>query len=126
MMETKDVATWVTAGFDRRTSARRAFRAPALLRLPDRQVLEVRTFDISVGGIGVVTPFNLKAAGVCDIRVRPPILTGGVDVLLARARIAHSILSGKEKGFMIGLEFTEIASDLADLIKQYVSAKSTL
>ena len=126
MMETKEVVAWAATGFDRRTSERKAFRAPALLRLPDRQVLEVRTFDISLGGIGVVTPFNLKLDGVCDIRVRPPILTGGVDVLLARTRIAHSILSGKEKGFMIGLEFTEIDPGLTDLIKQYVSAKSSL
>lgn len=123
MMEAKEVTAWVTAGLDRRSAERKAFRAPALLRLPDRQVIEVRTFDISVGGIGVVTPMNLRQDVVCDIRVRPPMFVEGAEVLLARGRIAHSILSGKEKGFLIGLEFMEIASSMTDLIKQYVSIK---
>ena len=126
MMEAREVTAWVTLGSDRRSGERKAFRAPALLRLPDRQVLEVRTFDISVGGIGVVTPWNLKLDAVCDIRVRPPIISEGMEVLLARGRIAHSILSGKEKGFMIGLEFTEIPPDMSELIKQYVSMKATM
>ncbi|WP_298232721.1 PilZ domain-containing protein [uncultured Azohydromonas sp.] len=123
MMEAREVSAWAGAGIDRRLGERKKFRAPALLRLPDRQVIEVRTFDISVGGIGVVTPMNLRQDVVCDIRVRPPILSEGMEVLLARGRIAHSILSGKEKGFLIGLEFVEIASSMREIIKQYVSIR---
>ena len=123
MMEAKEVTAWAGAALDRRTTERKTFRAPALLRLPDRQVIEVRTFDISVGGIAIVTPMNLRQDGVCDIRVRSPILAEGLDVLLARARIAHSVLSGKEKGFLIGLEFVEIHSSMTEIIKRYVSIK---
>ena len=123
MMEAREVTAWVTAGDDRRSGERKTFRAPALLRLPDRQIIEVRTFDISVGGIGVVTPMNLRQDAICDIRVRPPLFVEGLEVLLARGRIAHSILSGKEKGFLIGLEFMGLHAAMADLIKQYVSIK---
>ncbi len=123
MMEARELTAWVTAGLDRRSSERKAFKAPALLRLPDQQVIEVRTTDISVGGIGVVTPMNLRQDAVCDIRVRPPIFTEDMGLIVARGRIAHSILSGREKGFLIGLQFLEIPSSMADLIKQYVNIK---
>ena len=109
-------------GQDRRTTERRAFRAPALLRLPSQQVLEVRTIDISAGGIGLVVPLNLRRDSLCDVRVRAPVQAEGTEIILARGRIAHSILSGKEKGFLIGLEFIGLSGPQRALIKQYVGA----
>jgi c-di-GMP-binding flagellar brake protein YcgR len=120
MMESRQLAAWASLGLDRRTTERRAFRAPALLKLPSQQVLEVRTFDISVGGIGLVVPLNLRRDSVCDVRVRAPVQAEGMEVIMARGRIAHSILSGKEKGFLIGLEFVTLSDPLLSLIKQYV------
>lgn len=125
-MESRELAAWVSVGMDRRTTERRAFRAPALIKLPSQQLLEVRTFDISVGGIGFVAPLNLRRDLLCDLRVRAPVLTQGPDMLLARGRIAHCILSGKERGFLIGLEFVNLGDIFLSQIKQYVNVSSTL
>lgn len=122
-MESQDNLTWATLGFDRRQATRKAFRAAALLRLPDQRVIEVRTTDISTGGIGLVTSWNLPLGSICDVRVRPPIRSEGLDAILARGRLVHSILSGKEQGFLIGLEFTEVPSAVTEIIEQYLSMK---
>ena len=120
MMESNDIATWVNLGLDSRQLDRKAFRSLALLRLPSQQVIEVRTVDISVGGISVVVPWNLRQDSTCDIRVRTPLAVNGMEFLIARCRVAHTILSGREAGFMTGLEFTELPAAALDVIRQYV------
>ncbi|NML15796.1 PilZ domain-containing protein [Azohydromonas caseinilytica] len=121
MMESGDIATWVNLGLDRRQVDRKAFRSLGLLRLPSRQVLEVRTVDISVGGMGVVAPWNLQRDLCCDIRLRAPVMSAGMDFLVLRCRVAHSILSGKADGFMIGLEFLDPPAAVLDVVRQYVT-----
>lgn len=123
-MEAQYDATWAALDFDRRQDKRKAFRASALLRLPDHKVVEARTINISTGGICLVTPWNLKLDSTCDVRVRPPIRLEGLDVMLLRGRIIYSVLSGKERGFMIGLEFTEISSDVMKVVEQYLGSRT--
>jgi hypothetical protein len=44
-----------------------------------------------------------------------------VEMLVARGRIAYSILSGKENGFLVGLQFTDIPPAALALIRSYVN-----
>ncbi|WP_298232720.1 PilZ domain-containing protein [uncultured Azohydromonas sp.] len=120
-METRDIATWVYLGAERRQCDRKLFRCSAQLLLPDRKVQRVRTLDISVGGIGFVAPSNLLRDAVCEIKFRAPLLDDGVEMLMARGRIAYSILSGKENGFLVGLQFTEISPNAVASIRRFVN-----
>jgi c-di-GMP-binding flagellar brake protein YcgR len=124
MVETGEVSAWANIGADRRQAERKVFRALAELRLPDQQVLGVRTFDISVGGIGVVSPLNLRLESFCHVKVRAPLLGMGMDVLKLHARVVHSVLSAKESGFMLGLEFADPPPAAVSLIKQFITTAS--
>lgn len=120
MVETREFSAWANASSDRRQNERKMFRALAELRLPNQQLLHVRAFDISVGGIGVVSALNVRLETPCEIKVRAPVFGAGMDVLQLRARVTHSVLSAKESGFMLGLEFENPPAAAVDVIKQYV------
>ncbi len=120
MMETRDIATWVYLGPERRVEDRKVFRGPAQLLLPTREMQRVRTLDISLGGIGLVAPSNLPRDAVCEIRFRPPVVSDHVEMLAARGRVAYSVLSGKENGFLVGLQFTDIAPGALALIRRFL------
>lgn len=124
MVVTGEISPWANAGNDRRQTERKLFRALAELRLPNQQLLHVRAFDISVGGIGVVSSLNVRLETPCEIKVRAPLLGAGMDVFQLRARVTHSVLSAKEKGFMLGLEFENPPTAAVDIIKQYVKTAS--
>ena len=121
MMETKDIATWVYLGPERRREDRRPLRGPAQLLLPSRELLHARTVDLSLGGIGLVAPSNLPANAICEVKFRAPMVDNRIEMLIARGRVAYSILSGKENGFMVGLQFTDIPAGTQAIIKRYLS-----
>jgi c-di-GMP-binding flagellar brake protein YcgR len=120
MMEARDIATWVYLGPERRQGERKVFRGSAQLLLPNRELVQVRTIDISPGGLGLVAPSNLSPAMVCEIRFRAPLQGERLEILQARGRIAYSVLSGKENGFLVGFQFTDIPTPALTLIKRYV------
>ena len=121
MMEIRDIASWVYLGPERRREDRRMFHGSAQLLLPTREVQRVRTLDISLGGIGFVASSNLLRDTVCEIKFRAPLLAERIEMLVARRRIAYSILSGKENGFMVGLQFTDIPPVALALIRRYMN-----
>ena len=121
MEKTVDIATWEYLGSERRQGDRKLFRSPAQLLLPSRELQRVRTLDISVGGIGLVASTNLPLNAVCEIKFRTPVKSDRIEMLLARGRVAYSILSGKENGFLVGLQFTDIPPASLALIKRYMN-----
>lgn len=121
MMETRDIASWVYLGPERRKTERKVLRGPAQLLLPSRDLIETRLIDISLGGIGLLAPVNLLADTACDVKFRAALCGTAAEVFLARGRVARCILSGKEGGFLVGLEFTDLPSTVRDKIKRYVT-----
>jgi hypothetical protein len=119
MMEVRDIATWVYLGPERRRGDRKVFRGAAQLLLPSRELIQVRTIDIGPGGIGLVAQSNLPPDIVCEIMFRAPLQSERFGMLLARGRIAYSVLSGKENGFLVGFQFTDIPAPALALIKHY-------
>lgn len=124
MVENQENSTWANvnanANTDRRQGERKRFRALAEMRLPNQQVLHVRAFDISVGGIGVVSPLNVRLETLCEIKVRTPLFDAGINIFQLRARVTHSVLSATEAGFMLGLEFENPPTAAVNVIKQYI------
>lgn len=120
MMETRDIATWVYLGPERRVEDRKVFRGPGQLLLPTREVLSVRTLDLSLGGIGLVAPSNLPRDAMCEVKFRSPIVSDRLETLLARGRVAYSVLSGKENGFLVGLQFVDVAPGVLALLRRFL------
>ncbi|WP_157269177.1 PilZ domain-containing protein [Azohydromonas aeria] len=122
MMESRDIAAWASMDVGRRRKDRKRFRAPAHLRLADESLVEARSFDICPGGIGIVSPLNLKLETLCEVRVRAPILGLGIDIFILPARVAHSVLSAREHGFILGLEFIDPPLEVTAIVQQYVDS----
>lgn len=121
-MEVNNLATWVYLGPERRHGERRRFRSLAQVLFPPAwELMVVPTLDISPAGIGFISPWNLPPDLPCDIRFRTPVIDKSVEIFTARGQVAHSVLSGPEGGFVIGLQFTDIPVDALAVIRTYVS-----
>lgn len=110
----------------RHQGARKLLRRPADLVLPDRKMVEVRLHDLRMDGVAVVAPLNLRQALVCEVKFRLPWSRGGdgavAVAVAARAKVAHSILSSRQGGFLIGLDFLDIDEGSLGAISRYMSA----
>jgi c-di-GMP-binding flagellar brake protein YcgR len=109
---------------ERRRHTRERFAATAHMLLPGRRIVEARTLDISAGGLRVVAPANLPITSLCNVRLRIPGIPSGVHTVMARARVASNVFSGRESGFLLGLSFTEIARPARAAVERYVQEKS--
>jgi PilZ domain len=93
------------AAGEKRAHTRKLLRTHAKLMLADQQVIAVRTKDISMGGVAVVSPTDLKPGTVVVVQFSLPILGGQRRPFLARAEVANSVLSAADQGFKLGLRF---------------------
>ncbi len=105
---------------ERRQHERKSLRSSAQLVLPNQAPLEVRTVDLSVGGMGVVAAANLAPRLTCLVRVVVPLKPKGVTVIEAQAQVAHGVLSSSHAGFLVGLQFVGISAATAAAIKQFM------
>ena len=107
-------------GTERREHERKPLRASGQLLLPNRAPMEVRTVDLSLGGMGVVVPANLAPKLACLVRVALPLKPKGSALMEAQATVAHSVLSGNQAGFLVGLQFTSVSAASAAAIKHFL------
>ena len=112
-------------GRERRQFERVAFRGIAYLIVAGHPPLEVRTFDIGLGGIGIVASGNPPANLSCTVRVAIPVRPCGTATIELRANVVHSILSGNEDGFKIGLQFVHLPASAESTIKEFLRTRST-
>lgn len=119
LQESKD---WGSTLLEQRRAGRKMFRTLAQLTLPNGTQLAVRTYDVGLDGISIVAPVNLKLKSACEIVFRVPIAGRSSDAIHASAGVAHSILSRRQDGFMIGLDFRGIQERELALIRAYVNA----
>jgi c-di-GMP-binding flagellar brake protein YcgR len=106
----------------RRQHQRRALRVAAHIDVPGQPPIDVRTIDISVGGMGIAAPFNAPINATCTVRFvlpLPPPADGYVEV---RATVAHSMYSGSENAFKVGLTFLDLPAAAEERIRGYVTA----
>jgi hypothetical protein len=122
MSVSRDSGYLIHFGSERRPSERRVFKSPARLMLAGQPSQLVRTQELGVDGLEVVCALNLGAGLSCGVRFRLPAAHRSNDEIQAQARVTHSILSGKQGGFVISLRFAEIADDSLAAIKQYLRA----
>lgn len=104
------LTTSASNGAERRQHERRTLRVSAQLRLTDASTtgtkpMDVRTIDISLGGMAVVAPVNLRTGVTLTINFTLPARSKGITPVQARVQVMHSILGRDEGGFKIGLRF---------------------
>lgn len=105
---------------ERRRHDRKPLRAKALLQLPDRAPLPVRTVDVSIGGLGVVSPVNINPLLACKVRVNLPLQPIGHALVEARATVAYCVLSSSESGFLVGLQLLNLPIESARAIAHFL------
>ncbi|GAA0745921.1 PilZ domain-containing protein [Ideonella azotifigens] len=97
-------------GAERRLHERKPLRGTAQLVFPSQPPLEVRTWDISAGGIAIIASANPPPKLRCVIRFVVPLLTGGGTPVEVKVQVAHSVLSSNHGAFMVGLQFEGLSA----------------
>jgi c-di-GMP-binding flagellar brake protein YcgR len=109
----------MTWGSDQRKHERRLYRTTARILFSATQVVEVRTTDVSMGGMGIVASANPKNGTTFNIHVLLPVKPEGVMPLEARVEVVHSVLASDEGGFKIGLEFKQLSAAAETALKRF-------
>ncbi len=109
-----------SASAERRVHERRTLHGTALLLLPGNKTMEVRTADISVGGIGIIAEANPRLGSSFTIRVTLPRKPRGNCSFKVGVRVMHSVFASTEGGFKIGLQFLQLDALGAAAIDEYL------
>ena len=106
---------------ERRTTERKTLRTRATIILGQTQAFEVRTLDMSLGGMGIVAQANPRPGTLMAIRFMLPLKPSGYFTFEAKAKVAHSVYSASEQGFKISLSFIDLAPEAAAAAQRFVA-----
>lgn len=107
---------------ENRSSDRRPVSWRAKILLAAGQVLEARTTDIGLNGVGLILPKPLPT-GLIQLALQMP--GGGQgksEVLTGSARVVFQVLRGDE--YQVGVEWHQLDPAKRQLIRQYVEKTS--
>lgn len=106
---------------EQRQHRRRVLQTLAQVCLPGQPPFEVRTTDVSLGGLGIVAGANPPPKLL--VKVRLPLPQQGSSRTVAvefEARVVHSVLSRRHGGFAIGLAFVRPSQALLQAVAGYL------
>lgn len=106
---------------EQRRNPRWQLKTAAQLIVNSNQVVQVRTLDISAGGLSVITQFALPMGTVVQINLMLPTWNGPIVPMSVRASVMNCSLDGRNGGFRIGMQFTEIDAGLQQEIERRVN-----
>jgi c-di-GMP-binding flagellar brake protein YcgR len=106
-------------GAERRAHDRRTFRSTAHVLLPGGKTVDVRTFDISVGGLGIIASANPPIGVVIALRVHVPQRSKGVTSIDVHGKVACCVHGAAEGGFRIGLAFSQLPPPAREAIESF-------
>lgn len=105
---------------ERRRHERRALRVSARIHLSGGQVFEIRTFDISLGGLAIVASAAPRPGTVFRVVVGLPLKNRGEVTIDAEAQVLHSFYSNTEGAYIVGLRFAALDPVAANAIAYFV------
>lgn len=106
---------------DRRTAERRTFRTKAVAVINENQVFQVRTLNLSVRGIAVVSHRNIPIGTVISLRFIVPMKVGDSTSIQVQAIVVHSVFSNELDEFNIGLAFIDLSPTDAAAIGSFLA-----
>ncbi len=103
-------------GIESRVYKRHPIRTRGHLLFNGHSPILVRTLDISIGGLCVVSEITLpmKIQGSIDLSM--PMGNGRFELQNINIQVIHSIFSNKDDGFRVGLMFIKLAPNLQKII----------
>lgn len=107
---------------ERRRAARQLLRTNAQLLLVAGLIVNARTSNISASGIALVTDGPISAGTSLTMRCHV-LVNGARQELITPVRVAHSVFSSADSGFVVGFAFTGQSAAAASLITALVSAR---
>ncbi|MCX9157363.1 PilZ domain-containing protein [Niveibacterium sp. 24ML] len=107
---------------DRRQNERKPLRTTSYLRLPGSRPTAVRSVDISLGGMSIIATANPPSKTSCVLRVGLPAGAQGIKLVEVEAKVLHSVFSGREDGFKVGLSFVNLGAEARQAISSYLSS----
>lgn len=111
----------VPATKEQRQHRRRVLQTTAQVSIPGHPPFEVRTTDVSLGGLGIVAGANPPSKLIVKVRLQLPQLRTGKAVSVEfEGRVVHSVLSRRYGGFSIGLAFVEPDPTVLKAVAGYI------
>lgn len=111
----------VPAPKEKRQHERRILRTNATLLLPGHPGFEVRTADISIGGLGIVAAANPPPGLICRVVLTLPNSSGGARQVEVTGKVAHSVYSSRSGGFQIGMVLLNLDAAATSAIVDYLN-----
>jgi hypothetical protein len=105
---------------DRRRKERKPLSVRARMALQGKPPLEIRTFDINTGGVGVITEVNLPVHTLCNVFFKLPQPDGTFFNVAAAGTVTHCTFSRTRMGFTVGVMFQEVPEMLLYAINTYM------
>ena len=106
------------SGVERRKQARRSVRLRALVLLPDDQLLNGHTIDLSVGGACLSAPHQLLVGDECRLQLELEAVGTKRRALLV-SRVCYCVPQGD--GFRVGLQFVQVSPEDAQLLEMLLN-----
>lgn len=106
---------------DRRDLTRKLARLAAVLDIPGRAPLSVRTVDVSLGGAALACPVNLKPGQGCQVSIALP-ANPPQPMLTLRCVVSHSVLSQRDGGFRVGVQFQAVSAAAQKRLQAFMAA----
>lgn len=104
---------------ERRQHERRPLRVHAAIAFSATQIFEVKTYDIGLGGVGVIADVELKPGAELFVRIPLPAMPD-IVIIETRAKVAYSILGNDMEGFRIGLRFLNLDANASSALRQFL------
>ena len=108
---------------ERRHHQRVAFNSDATLQTIGAKAIAVRTRNISVGGLSVLTSQEIAPDTRCKIHVAIPDSSSDAIPVELVARVVSCNYNKIEGGFMLGCEFINLTANVAATIARFMHSR---
>ena len=114
------ILTSASSGDERRQVERKPLRVRVRVALAGKPEMEVRSVDVSTGGMSLVVDVSLAPTTSCNLSFTLLLSDGSMHKVQIAAVVAHCTYSGQRSGFVIGLQFKGASEDLNALLQRYM------
>lgn len=110
-------------GQELRQHARRVLRSTAQLIVAGSPPFQVRTLDISAGGMAILTTVQPPRGLNCTVLLSLPQAGREPVPVELPVTVAHSIFARGEEGVKVGLSFNGLTPDKVAMIQKFVDGE---
>lgn len=106
---------------ERRQHVRKPLHGLAYVMLAGHPPIAVRTLEIGPGGIAIVAAANPPPKMNARLRLNLPTRSRGLVTVELAVTVLHSVLSRRENGFKVGLQFVDVPAPAQQAITAFLS-----